>query len=157
MDTFDVFPEQELKLMFPGLATTPFEIKSKRTSDYNCIAWVAGEDFRWWWPDAMNQKYWPDGVTRQATLEAFIEAFATLGYEPCASGDLEQTFEKIAIYIGASGMVSHAAFQLTDGRWASKLGLLHDIYHVLEGLAGHRGRSYGNVAQFLRRAKKVNK
>jgi hypothetical protein len=103
----------------------------------------------------MSQKYWPPGIPRRATLEAFIQAFGTLGYEPCESGNLEPEFKKIAIYIGASGLVSHAAFQLTDGKWASKLGPGVDIYHELEGLAGHRGKSYGTVSQFLRRLRSV--
>ena len=62
-------------------------------------------------------------------------------------GDLEEGVEKIAIYI-LNGKPEHAAKQLPDGRWSSKLGDLDDITHTLNGLSGNR---YGQAQVFLSR------
>lgn len=81
-------------------------------------------------------------------LSAFVAAFGTLGYEPCSDGDLEDGFEKIAIYRSPSG-IQHAARQLGTGRWTSKLGGLEDIEHGSP--AELEGVEYGRVVQYLRR------
>ena len=82
------------------------------------------------------------------TIEAFKAAFATLGFEECSDGELEQGFEKVALY--ASGETPrHAAKQLPNGKWASKLGLEQDIEHqTVNGVSGDR---YGTVAIYLKR------
>lgn len=81
------------------------------------------------------------------SLGAFMEAFGTLGYEPCANGTLEDDCEKIAIYQLPQG-VQHAARQLSTGRWTSKLGRLQDIEH--SSPAELEGSEYGTVAQYMR-------
>ncbi len=120
---------------------------SPPSEDYNCIAWAAGIDNDWWWPDPNCT--WPPSAPREATLSAFIAAFATLGYEPCGDGTLEEQTEKVAIYAFPDGRTTHAARQLPSGRWTSKLGEAEDIKHgspaELEGVV------YGAVVQYMRR------
>jgi hypothetical protein len=142
----------ELKLCFPGLAACRFEITSPRTRFYNCIAWAAGETHRKWWPDKMKVEYWPEGVPREATLAAFVAAYATLGYQICENGDFEADFEKIAVFTKPAGTPTHAARQLPSGTWTSKLGDEEDIEHELRGVEGAR---YGSVRQFMKRPKTV--
>ncbi len=78
-----------LMVQFPKLAPpASFEITSPRTVAYNCIAWAAGETRRKWWPDKMGVAYWPKGVPREATLAAFIAAYATLGTRSVTTGTL---------------------------------------------------------------------
>ena len=125
-----------------------FSITSPQTKAYNCIAWAAGETHRFWWPDEMKTKYWPKSVTRKPTIEAFIEAFATLGYSVCDNEAPENGFEKIAIFAKPFGTPTHAARELGNGRWTSKLGNEHDIEHALRGLEGDR---YGKVKIFMKR------
>jgi hypothetical protein len=84
----------------------------------------------------------------ESDVAAFVAAFGTLGYEPCADGTLEDGFEKIAIYRSPSG-IQHAARQLSTGRWTSKLGGLEDIEHGSP--AELEGAEYGQVVQYLRR------
>jgi len=60
--------ENFLKAHFPLLANTEFEITSNATTQYNCIAWAAGDDTAHWWPDSLDQSYWPTGVIRTETL-----------------------------------------------------------------------------------------
>ena len=56
--------------------------------------------------------------------------------------------EEVVIY-ELNGRGTHAARQLEDGRWASKLGKYVDIEHlVAESL---EGPEYGTVAVFMER------
>lgn len=81
-------------------------------------------------------------------MEAFSLAYQALGYAACADGNLEEDAEKIAIYAGADRVSRHAARQLPDGAWSSKLGALEDIQHMLEAL---ESQAYGSVILFMRR------
>lgn len=99
---------------------------SPATIDYNCIAWAAEEDFRCWWPVGY---YWPEEVPRIETLEAFIAAFRKYGYEVCEDSKHETGFKKVAIYIDKKRKPTHAARQLSNGSWTSKLGGCIDIEH----------------------------
>lgn len=134
-------------LRFPNLERTAYEVTSEETVDYNCFAFAAGEeDCRW---DPIDPDgYWPDGVPRELTLEAFIQAYQTIGYECCDNRDLEPGFEKIAIYT-YKREPQHAARQEEDGMWKSKLGDWEDIKHELEGL--ENPNYYGVVEQILKR------
>lgn len=135
---------------FPGLLFSEFEVTSPRTNAYNCIAWAAGETHVWWWPAG---RYWPGGVPHVDTVEAFRDAFQTKGYTPCETGSLEEGFEKVALYTGVDGRVTHAARQLQCGKWTSKLGGEWDITHELKGLEGDE---YGRVVCYLKRRTAAN-
>src|SRR5690242_6289443 len=74
-----------LVIAFPNLLSTGFQVTSTATTDYNCIAWAAGDD-TWWWPDGSGFGYWPPQSQREETLDAFIAAYNAVGYEPCADG-----------------------------------------------------------------------
>jgi hypothetical protein len=141
----------EIESLFPRLQPSAYRVTSPRTRDYNCIAWAAGETHRWWWPDPDPENdavYWPAGVPREETLPAFLAAFATLGYVPCAADAPEAGFDRIALFADTAGVPTHAARQLPSGRWTSKLGFLEDIEHDLHDLSG---AEYGAVVQILRR------
>ncbi len=141
-------PAALIEKNFPNLKSAVYSIKSPVSTLYNCIAWAANEDDRWWWPDVNEQYYWPDGVKREESLPAFIQAFSLLGYKPCKDSNLEPGFGKVAIYFDQNGKPTHAARQLSSGKWTSKLGRLEDIEHTLEGL---ENSDYGKVAQILKR------
>lgn len=132
---------------FPKLAQEGYEEKSPATPDYNCIAWAAGEDETVWWPGDPDMDYWPDSVPHTEDLESFFLAFESIGYVRCADGGLEAGFEKVALYAKGRNP-KHAARQLDDGKWTSKLGLGIDIIHTLPGL---EGPCYGQVVGFLKR------
>lgn len=132
---------------FPKLENEGYKITSLPTYNYNCIAWAVGENHRAWWPDKNLQLYWPEDIPREATMEAFTQMFAEFGYTPCDTSDLEEGFEKVAIYLKENS-VTHASRQLPSGEWTSKLGPQHDISHTLTGLDGP---AYGNVSQILKR------
>jgi hypothetical protein len=139
-----------LELRYPNLALTEYTVTSPKSQEYNCFAWAAGDQERWWQPTPEDQFYWVQGVPMEETLSAYIQAYQTLGFMTCDSAELEAEFEKIALYVDDGGIPVHAAKQLSTGKWSSKLGSLEDIEHELEGLTGER---YGNVGQILRRSK----
>ncbi len=140
---------ERMERLFPALRGVPYEITSPATPGYNCIAWAAGDDSRWWWPDEFEQYYWPEEVPRRSTLDAFVDAFRTLGFEVCGDSSLEPGWEKAVIYTKEDGSPTHAARQLANGDWASKLGQLEDIIHP--ELDHVSGTVYGRPVLFLRR------
>jgi hypothetical protein len=134
---------------FPNLADRDHEVTSDKTVTYNCIAWAAEDTTAWWWPDPYYIYYWPPGVTRALTLDAFIAAYRTMRYHPCDTPDLEMGFQRIALYASELGIPTHAARQLPNGYWTSKLGNFEDIEHkTLDCL---NGDLYGRPVVFLRR------
>lgn len=138
----------DLEVSFPQLAIDGYRLTSPATPDYNCIAWAAKDVTRFWWPDPWNQYYWPPNAAREVTLQAFEQAYGTLGFEKCEAGSLEPGFEKIAIYTKSS-VPFHAARQLPDGCWTSKLGSREDIEH--DKISGVEGHEYGTVSMFMKR------
>ena len=131
---------------FASLRVEPFSVTSDHTCTYNCIAWAADDTENWWWPSV--EYYWPEGVPREETIEAFKLAFQTRGYEPCDDGDAESGYEKVAIY-GSAGRPKHMARQLSNGAWTSKLGSAWDIEHT--SLEGVESDEYGQPVRYLRR------
>lgn len=149
--------EAQIIKIFPKLQyDTDFKITSSCTPNYNCIAWAYYYDDRWMWPGGQEMKicdgfhYWPNGVEDSEDVSAFIKAFEKTGYVVCNSPDFEEGFRKIALYvIKNTTTYTHAARQLSNGKWTSKLGLLNDIQHgtpyTIEGL------QYGEVYCIMKR------
>ena len=119
-------------------------VTSAVTDQYNCIAWAIGDTYHWW-------TYLPGyrwGTRRGPEVEALLELFAGMGFEVCESSNLEDGYEKVAIF-AKDGEWSHAARQLPDGMWTSKLGVYQDITHpTLEVLCGGL---YGKVHSIMRK------
>jgi hypothetical protein len=71
----------------------------------------------------------------------------------CANGSPESGTEKIAIYATKADrgrlVPQHAARQLVDGRWTSKIGELEDINHL--SLKDVNCRDYGSAVRFMKR------
>ncbi len=136
----------------PYLTAATFQITSKASRQYNCIAWAARDEFKNWWPDSMGVGYWPAGVPRTVTVDAFMRAYATLGYRLCYDESVEVGLEKIAIFgAGPEGseVPTHAAPQLESGEWTSKMGSLEDIRH--RAVDAVSGPVYGKVICFMSR------
>jgi hypothetical protein len=132
---------------FPRLKRSTYYLTSPPSNHYNCIAWAAGDTTRWWWPNPPFS-FWPPQVQAREELGAFIDAFGTLGFVPCADGTPENGHEKVALFADAKGVPKHAARQLLNGAWTSKLGPHEDIRHSIYGL---EGAAYGDVVQYLKR------
>lgn len=143
----------QMRKDFPNLNWLTFVDKSEKTIKYNCIAFTVGDEAQRWWPN-WNGCYWPpesEGVPQEETLAAFVALYGTKKYVPCGKDhSLEPGFEKVAIYCNPETQKpTHAAMQLPDGRWKSKLGRGIDIWH--DSLAELAGALYGEVACCLKR------
>jgi hypothetical protein len=132
------------------VVTSPFD------TTYNCIAYAAGDQSNWWWPSPDD--FWPASSPREVTVDAFVQAYGTCGYVQCDNGSVEADFEKVALYgkplfAGGAMAPTHAAKQLSDGRWASKLGRYEDVEHAT--IEAVNCASYGSVLCYLKRPKVV--
>jgi hypothetical protein len=130
---------------FPRLTNENHQPTSPRDIGYNCIAWAALDQSHWWEPGV----FWPIEVSREEYgIAALEEVFKSLGYVECIDGTMEAGFEKVALY-GSGFMYTHAARQLADETWTSKLGKEEDISHnTADDVAGGL---YGEVVEYMKR------
>jgi hypothetical protein len=133
---------------FPILSEDPscFSVTSEDSKMYNCIAYAMGEEHQPWWPGEYGH-YWPKDCPGEPSIEAFDCAFATKGYATCESGEPQSGYQKVALY-AQGDLPKHAAKQLPNGRWSSKLGRNVDIEHNLSDI---EGPCYGKVIKFFAR------
>jgi len=82
-------------------------------------------------------------------MAAFVQAYGTVGFLPCKDTRLDRGYEKVVIYADPAGIPKHAARQLPNGKWTSKLGPFVDIEHTLVAL---QGQTYGQISTFLKRS-----
>ena len=134
--------------LLPNLATTRFFVRSPRTRDYNCIGWAATRSLDQWWEPVGEKYYWPAAAPKAYTIAAFTTAFATVGYSTQVDSTLQSGIEKIALY-SLAGHPTHAARQLANGWWTSKIGQYWDIEHP--SLQALEGEEFGAVACILAR------
>lgn len=144
-------PDPDLEALFPNLKRGNYKVTSLVDKKYNCIAWAAENNTKFWWPDKMLVGYWPSGVSRKETLEAFVQLYEKMGYKICNHHNFEKGFEKIAIFINQAGTPTHATRQLSSGKWTSKLGVHKDIEHSLEDVVG---QEYGRIGVILKKVTK---
>jgi len=134
---------------FPNSFFDPFLVTSTETPEYNCIAWAYEDMTRWYWPDPSNIYFWPDGIPREVNLNSFMQLFSSIRYEICENGEPEEGFCKIAIFIDPNGIPTHAARQLLNGFWTSKLGKYIDVQHTIQSIIDG---DYGAVGVYMKRA-----
>lgn len=138
--------KEYLEVFFPGLAISGYEITSEASTVYNCIAWAAGDDSNWW--DWHPFAFWPEFAPHSLDVEALVQVFAGLGYSICDDAGLETGYQKVAVY-AIDGRWEHAARQMANGQWTSKLGEFEDIVHPSPD--DLTGELYGEVYCVMRR------
>ncbi len=132
-------------VVFPRLTESNHRVTSPADVKYNCVAWSAGEMGRWWQPGV----YWPIEVSRdEVGIGVLVDAFRALGYSEATSDQFDPAFEKVAIF-GSGLCYTHAARQLANGKWTSKLGKLEDIEHDCPDDVA--GGIYGEVVEIMQR------
>lgn len=128
-----------------------FSVTSEPSEGYNCFAWALGDDSQWIDP-TVDYARATTNVSNESQFDSVVELFRQAGYEVCGDDSLEDGYEKVAIY-AKDGEPTHAARQLSDGRWTSKLRKYEDIEHdLLDALNGEGFGEYGRVALFMFRA-----
>jgi hypothetical protein len=124
---------------FPELTKKNHSVESDYCPAYNCIAFAADVTHIKWWPAFSKDAFWPPGAPYSETLDSFIEAFGTIGYIECESGEYVDGHEKVALYThdgSRGGRPKHAAKQIDETQWASKLGNSFDIKHHKGAVSG---------------------
>jgi hypothetical protein len=136
------------QLKFPNLTNENHSVTSPKNENYNCLAWACGVMNKRMWPGTPGY-YWPSN--EKDDLQTVTKLFLNMGYQICEDASLEHGFEKVAIYTDQTEPL-HAARQLENGRWTSKLGILdEDIEH--DNLAVLEGNNYGKANVFLKRSR----
>ncbi|WP_156803337.1 DUF7689 domain-containing protein [Frateuria aurantia] len=146
-DWFDLAKEKG----FPRLTKSSSRITSTETSRYNCLAWAANVENRWWWP--YGDAWWPENVPRTLDIDSLKAAYRTVGFVDCNDGLLEADIEKIALY-ALNSEFTHAARQLPSGKWASKMGHSHDIEH--DCVTTVEGGIYGECVAYMCRRRAID-
>ena len=143
--------QNDLQNVFPNLAADGYVITSPMSRRYNCIAWAAGDTRIKWDPTGFPKPgfFWPTNAIHGEIMEALISVFRLEGYEVCADESLESGFEKVVLYVNETGNWTHAAKQLPDGRWSSKLGDAEDVTHTTPH--GVEGEVYGRIGYYMKR------
>jgi hypothetical protein len=137
---------KELYKDFPNLTYLNSKQTSEPNDDYNCIAWACEMNDIWLWPGENNSSSeWPNNIPRILNKTAFIKLFELFGYKILTdkNSSLEFKTQKIAIYIDELNKPTHAARQLQNGKWTSKIGRNLDIEH--DNLSCLEGPAYGKV------------
>ncbi len=141
-----------IQVGFPNLHVGNYRDTSPADRKYNCIAWAVGIDHQWWDPfepeDPDVEYYWPETAPRDYKIDSLIVAYKSDGFICCPDGSIEVGMETIAIYVDGNEYM-HAARQLANGKWTSKIGRKEDIER--DTLMDLAGPSFGQVAVFMKR------
>jgi hypothetical protein len=111
---------------FPRLGEE-FEVMGPASASYNCIGWSVGNTRAWVWPTPSDQS---------PTLYDFDSLYGSYGFRRVNALDFKRapSTDKVVLYAmrksDGSIALTHAALQLRDGSWASKLGSLPLIRHL---------------------------
>lgn len=141
--------DDEMRDTFPNLGDD-YRPTSTPTRAYNCIAWAAGDNSRWWEPPLPGTwHFWPSAASQGYGINDLRSAYEAVGFEVCEEAAVERDVDKVALYGDHAGLYKHAARQLANGRWTSKLGEGEDIEHA----SPHELESdeYGTVVGFMKR------
>ncbi|HZS46515.1 MAG TPA: hypothetical protein VFC63_15675 [Blastocatellia bacterium] len=96
--------------------------------------------------------FWPVAAKSSDDIESWLEIFQLQSYTICDSAELEEGYEKVAIYVDEYRLPTHVARQTYNGKWESKLGKGKDIQHdTLDLLEGNVADEYGTVSRILKR------
>lgn len=144
--------DYRLEIKLPKIKSAGYKVTSPESKEYNCVAWTIGRNDIWIWPHP--RFFWPENIRCDDKLPSFIEFYQAFEYSTCNDDKLEVGYEKIAIYIHPdTNNVTHAAKQMSSGKWTSKLGPYKDIEHnTFDSLTGN---DFGIVAAIMKRKIKI--
>lgn len=114
--------------------------KSPICDEYNCIAWSLDIDYMSVGHENLTGIYWPDNISKIPNINNYKRMYNSYGFIDASTSDLEEGFKKVAIYVRGTnpktGIVVHAAKQIDDIWWSSKMGDNIDGIHHLDAIQG---------------------
>ncbi len=149
--------ERILVQAFPKLLNdNSFEVTSKASPNYNCIAWACMYDERWIQPPYLGKPnldcvvWWPPEIPEGIEPEYLKSLFEYHGYIECNSSKREEGYRKVALFFNEqTNEWTHAARELNNGCWTSKLGTFNDIQHSTPETI--ENDDYGKVYCFMKK------
>ena len=142
---------------FPKLSKDEqFDVTSTASPNYNCIAWACKYSERWIQPPYLGKPnldcvvWWPPEVEEGLEPSHLVKLFEYHGYEVCDACEREDGFRKVALYYNQdTNLWTHAARELNNGYWTSKLGGFNDIQHGTPYAI--ENNDYGKVYCFMKK------
>ncbi len=150
--TFAMTPE-EIRVNWKNLVENGnFRYTSPKKKAYNCLAWAIGISNLQIDMLYFRDVYELDPNTLDHSANGYAECINRYyGFEICDSAEVEDGFEKIALYEDNRRDFTHAARQLDNGKWTSKMGTYEDIEH--DDLDAVAGAFYGKPSVYMKRKK----
>jgi len=145
-----------IEMLFPGLKKQAYTITDGPTPllihlktchiianpyAYNCIGWSLCSIFNGWFQPPSNLLQ----AAPKLQLKWFDQFYAAKNWKISKNCKPEKGVRKIALYCNAKGYPSHAAKQIEDDWWESKLGQGHRVVHP--GTGSLEGEQYGKVTR----------
>ena len=129
-----------------------FRYTSPKKKAYNCVAWAVGisnlQIDMFYFRDVFDL----DSNALDHSASGYAKCLSQYyGFELCANLEFEPGFEKIALYEDNNHDFTHAARQLENGKWTSKMGTYEDIEH--DTLDAVSGSFYGKPVLYMKREK----
>jgi len=108
----------DLESTFPNLVSTGYRVTSPESIDYNCLAWVVGDQTKWWQPEDGNYTgipfYWHrEGL--YSTIDTYLEQYRAEGFEITDSANFEPEFDKIAMSTHATSLPTWHWYKTAGG------------------------------------------
>lgn len=138
---------EDIETTFPSLNPSNCERKSDEDFNYNCLAFVLGDQDNWWEPPAQFGFYWPPGFPEDVSVQTVTAIIMLHGFVVELEPDANPITDSIAIYAKGEEWTHFSKF--THGTWTSKIGEDHDILH--SSLEVLQGDLYGRVVKILSR------
>lgn len=139
---------EEFQRDFPKLNARSYNPPhSAKDFNHNCLAFALGDLTNWWEPPVGYGRYWPPGFPDDAKVTTVVAILRAHGFVVQRKRTAQIAEGSIAIFAKGEEWEHFAKF--SEGKWWSKLGDGHDIWHhTLQEL---EGGLYGHVVMILRR------
>ncbi len=88
-------PKEDIEQDFPQLVSNQWRATSEIDPAYNCVAFALRDTKQFWDPGCIGVRgyYWPPGVPREDTIQAWTKIFIIHGFEHCETGELEPSLK----------------------------------------------------------------
>src|SRR5487761_1783665 len=71
---------KRIESLFPNLSNSDYLKYSPATTQYNCLAYAAGDVEHWW----DHNLFWPVAAARGEDVDDLVRAFRSQGFQSCA-------------------------------------------------------------------------
>src|ERR1700733_11995080 len=111
---------EDIERDFPSLTPENYKLTSNADFNYNCLAFVLGDDKNWWEPPGEFGFYWPPGFSKDLRVETAVSIIKLHGFIVEFEKHSEPTSGAVAIYAKGQEWTHFAKY--TGDQWISKLG-----------------------------------